>query len=312
MIPTITAIIPTYNRANYICEAIDSVLAQSHPLDEIIVIDDGSTDNTRELLDSYGNRIEYFSQCNRGPGAARNYGMRVAKGDFLAFLDSDDVWVPDKTRIQLQMFNNFPDLDIVFGDMANFSQDRDNNVPEIKNRQIHDYCAAHSSHIEHILDCLVIDNIIPTPTVIIRKSCISKIGFFDDRFTIAEDFDYWLRAARCCRFGFTNAVLIKRRRHGNNLVNNWPNRMISRIEVLERFRKDYHDLSPQTLYLLARQLDKTRYDLGSHFFRKGDYVCAWEHLKKCSHAKIFNMKWCLKVVISLLLRDLFKREHQVH
>src|SRR4051812_30004149 len=97
---TISAVIPTYNHAKYITFAIDSVLAQTKPVDEIIVVDDGSVDGTREVVEQYRGRVQYVRQENAGVGAARNNGARLATGNWVAFLDADDGWLPDKIALQ--------------------------------------------------------------------------------------------------------------------------------------------------------------------------------------------------------------------
>ena len=98
----ISVIIPTFNRVEFISEAIDSVLSQTYSNFEIIVVDDGSTDNTKQLLTKYGSRITYDFQENKGVSSARNKGLDIAKGEWIAFLDSDDIWLPEKLSLQMQ------------------------------------------------------------------------------------------------------------------------------------------------------------------------------------------------------------------
>jgi len=299
----ISAIIPTYNRASYIRDAIESVLAQTYPIYEIIVVDDGSTDNTSEIIRLYGDKIRYSWQQNSGPGAARNSGIKAAKGDYIAFLDSDDIWVQNKTKIQMEFVGRHPHLDIVFGDMANFSETEDNNMPEIKNPKIHDYLIAHSSYIEQIFDCLIMVNLIPTPTVICKRACISQIGFFNEKLKIAEDYDFWLRAAaRNCCFGFINAVLVKRRRHDDNLVNDWASMKIAGLDVLNKFEKEMLNLTARTQRTIADKLYLTHYDLGSYYFNKRDFAMALKYLKKGVPKKLINAKWFIKLLVSFIMQ----------
>ena len=123
MQPLVTAIIPTYNRAEIVGKAIDSVLAQTYPNIQIIVIDDGSTDGTRDVLLGYGARIEPIFQRNAGVGHARNAGIGAARGAFVAFLDSDDVWSPWKISAQIEVFQRFPELAIVYTDARSIDLD---------------------------------------------------------------------------------------------------------------------------------------------------------------------------------------------
>ncbi|MCK4819314.1 glycosyltransferase family 2 protein, partial [bacterium] len=109
-IPNVSVIIPTCNRAEYITQAIDSVLAQTYTDYEIIVVDDGSTDNTKEVMEPYMDRIRYIYQENAGVSAARNTGIKAAKGDWVAFLDSDDEWLPGKLAVQIRAVERHPQL----------------------------------------------------------------------------------------------------------------------------------------------------------------------------------------------------------
>jgi glycosyltransferase involved in cell wall biosynthesis len=308
--PSVTTIIPTYNRGQLVCEALESVFAQSRPVDEIIVVDDGSTDNTPELLRRYGNRIRYIEQPNSGAGAARNRGIKEAKGDYIAFLDSDDIWVKEKTKIQMDFFSRHPHLEFVFGDMANFTPTNDNEVPEIKSPEVHNYFTAHSTNLERILDCLITESVIPTPTVVFERACVSRIGFFDEKLKIAEDLDYWLRAARTCRFGFVNTVLAKRRRHDDNLINDWVTMNEALVEVLTRVEKTAPDLPAQTRRLLVDKLYRTHYDLGSFFFKKKDFCNAYAQLRKGGPGEIMKYKWLAKLILSSLLKHIISRSPQ--
>ena len=113
----VSTIIPTYNRANGCKRAVESVLFQTHDNVEVIVVDDGSEDNTRELICGVDARVKYLWQPNSGVSAARNTGLRAAKGAYIAFLDSDDIWLPWKLELQLSVLNHFPEAGMVWTDM---------------------------------------------------------------------------------------------------------------------------------------------------------------------------------------------------
>ncbi|MCP4711182.1 MAG: glycosyltransferase family 2 protein, partial [Planctomycetes bacterium] len=116
----ISVIIPTFNRANYIEEAVNSVLSQTYDAIELIIIDDGSTDNTRQLLSEYGDELRYYRQDNQGIAAARNRGVTHATGDYLAFLDSDDIWMKDKLQRQMAVLEQIPQISVVYGHAEQF------------------------------------------------------------------------------------------------------------------------------------------------------------------------------------------------
>ncbi len=122
----VTCIIPAFNREKYIAEAIDSVLDQTYGNIEIIVIDDGSTDNTSEIVKSFNSKVKYFYQPNSGASAARNSGILKAAGDFISFLDSDDLWEKNKISLQMECFKNNPGIDICLCNTKIFQRKRNN------------------------------------------------------------------------------------------------------------------------------------------------------------------------------------------
>jgi glycosyltransferase involved in cell wall biosynthesis len=301
--PTVTALIPTYNRAHYVVQAVDSVLGQSRPVDEIIVVDDGSTDNTAEVLGRYGSRIRYIWRENGEAAAARNLGIREAKGDYIALLDSDDLWKPDKMKLQMKLLAEHPGIDFLFSDYSNFSDEADNEAPEIKNQEIHDYLAANAPNLTEIFDCLLVENVIPTSTVVFRKSCLERTGYFDEGLPPVEDFDLWLRAARVCRFGFVNAVVTKRRRHSGNLINQWTKLNMVYAGILVKTLNSVANLTGKSRKNLSGKIAQVHYDLGSCFLKERNFAKAYEYLRQPA-GNCWNPKWLVKLMVSAALRKL--------
>ncbi|MDX9964216.1 glycosyltransferase family A protein [Desulfobacter postgatei] len=237
--PLVSVIIPAYNAAEYINEAVESVLSQTYGNLEIIVIDDGSTDNTAACVSSaFESSIIILRQCNNGPSSARNRGIEVATGKYIAFLDADDIWFPDKISEQVNLMEAYPDVGMVFG-----------NSTTLK-----DGIAAEKSHFElQGLDCeyfgdpvyyqnafkkLFYKNIIMTQTVMVRKSTLERTNGFDTGFRFAEDLLLWLDIAKISKVAYQFHVVAFRRRHEGNLTNNsgehffiWPN-VYKKIEEL--------------------------------------------------------------------------------
>src|SRR5215831_13288100 len=120
--PLVSAVIPTYNYARYVTGAVESVLAQSFDDLEIVVVDDGSTDETADTLRPFLDRIRYIRQGHRGLAAARNTGIRVARGPYVAFLDSDDLWLPEKVSVQIARLNGDPAVGLVYGEAVLFDE----------------------------------------------------------------------------------------------------------------------------------------------------------------------------------------------
>ncbi len=179
---TVSAIIPAFNAAATIGSAIESVLAQTYPVHEVVVVDDGSSDGTGDLADSYGPLVKVFRTVNQGPALARNVGMSQARGDWLAFLDADDRWHPDKLKMQLAVAQSNPDVQLIVADWTRRREFRP--VPRFP----------------RIVPITYIDffmmNQFQTSTVLMARALADRLHGFDPAMNGAEDWDYWLQAAR--------------------------------------------------------------------------------------------------------------------
>ena len=188
--PLISAIIPTYNRADLVGDAIDSILAQTYPNVEIIVVDDGSTDNTQERLARYGDRIRMIYQENAGPSAARNKGIAAANGEFISFLDSDDLWLPTKLERQVKLLHEA-------GESAPcclcniMMQWQDRSIPsfEIAGLKPHNEVGFWLNPEEILATRFVLFN----QGILIRRTALEAVGAFDQDLWLLEDSDLALR-----------------------------------------------------------------------------------------------------------------------
>ncbi|OGU58043.1 MAG: hypothetical protein A2V66_15780 [Ignavibacteria bacterium RBG_13_36_8] len=180
----VSIIIPTYNRADIIKDTINSVLKQTYQNFEILVIDDGSTDNTKDVLNSIQDpRIFYFWQKNSGlPAKSRNLGISKARGDYIAFCDDDDIWLPQKLEKQLEAFDKYPDILAVSTNRITFPDSTDGTLKIKKDIRI---------NLKRNLKSSMIFN----SSVIIKKSVIQAIGYLDENENLkaSEDWDYWIR-----------------------------------------------------------------------------------------------------------------------
>jgi glycosyltransferase involved in cell wall biosynthesis len=299
--PTVTAIIPTYNRSALVVEAIESVLAQTQPVTQIIVADDGSTDATPDVVGRYGSRVQYVRQTNKGPGAARNLGIRHATGDLIALLDSDDLWVPRKMEQQLEFLRANPSVEFLFGNMAIVRSASDPDIPEIKDPAIHRYLVAHATNLEALFEQLLIENVVPTSSVVMTRACVQRIGFFDEHLRIAEDLDYWLRVTRQCQCGFLDAVVERRRRHEGNLINDWAKTSRYHAEVLTRVAESRPAPSAAALDLIKRRVSSLYYDLGSHYLKTREFRLSRHYLKKGMPGRLIDPKWTIKLLAATTL-----------
>lgn len=196
----ITVIIPIFNGARFLGEAIESVLAQKYQPLEIILIDDGSTDGSAAVARLYSEKVRYIFQKNAGTAAARNSGVRAAQGSFFAFLDQDDLWVPDKLEIQMDAFAADSSLDMVFGRIKQFySQEVDETFRET---------VACSSHL--MPGCL-------PSAALVRRSSFFKVGLFEGKWQIGEWSDWYVRAAELgLQSKMLPDVVALRRLHSDN------------------------------------------------------------------------------------------------
>lgn len=213
----VSVIIPTYNRALLLKEAIDSVLAQDYRNFELIVVDDGSTDQTPEILNTYRENLTALRQHNQGVSSARNAGIAAASGNLVAFLDSDDLWLPSKLSRQVEFFNANPKAQICQTEETWIR----NNVrvnPKKRHKKISGMIFEPSLKL-----CLVSPS-----AVMIRKNLFENVGLFDENLPACEDYDLWLRIS--CRYPvylIETPLIIKRGGHADQL---------SRLPGLDRYR----------------------------------------------------------------------------
>ena len=197
ILPSICVIIPTFNREKYLGEAIESILNQDyHPI-EIIVVDDGSTDNTREIVKSYPN-VNYVYQKNAGQAAAINRGIALSKSEYLAFVDSDDLWISGKLHLQMDYIQNHLKVKMVFGHVQQFCIDK--------------YISIHGKEATKVLPGFVLG------TLLLRKKDFLKIGYLQSELRVGEFINWFAHAQEAgVQYHILKKILLKRRLHDGNL-----------------------------------------------------------------------------------------------
>lgn len=199
--PSVSVIIPSYNCERYIAETMESVLNQSFKDIELIVVDDGSTDNTREIVESFGHPVRLITQENARVCAARNHGLRQSRGKYICFMDHDDYWFPHKLETQLKIMENHPEAGVVYSEFLLWHPDRQGKWPSPSSLQPEGDLDAidpeFSGWIYHqfLLDCWML-----TSTAMFRKEVFEKCGDFDVNLPYSEDWDLWLRISREFQF----------------------------------------------------------------------------------------------------------------
>jgi GT2 family glycosyltransferase len=241
--PKVSVIIPTYNRYKFLSEAIESVLNQQYQDYELIVVDDGSTDDTAQIAQKYNSKISYIYQENRGVSAARNRGLACSSGEYLCFLDSDDVWQPGKLKTQVEFMERHLEYQISYTDEVWIR----NGVRVNQRRK-------HRKYGGWILPyCLPLCIISPS-SVMIKRGLFDVVGKFDESLPACEDYDLWLRIARDYPIGFIEQpLIIKRGGHADQLSRKYYGIDRFRIVALEKLLAA-GNLSPKHERLVKEQL----------------------------------------------------------
>jgi glycosyltransferase involved in cell wall biosynthesis len=256
--PRVSVIIPTYNRAYFLYEAIGSVLNQTYRDFEIIVVDDGSTDLTPYLLRKWQGQVRWVRQENAGVSRARNAGIRVARGRYLAFLDSDDLWIREKLAIQVAFLEANPQYRVCYTDELWIRRGRRVNPKKIHGK--------YSGWI--FCRCLPLCIISPS-SVLMRREVLEAVGDFDETLPVCEDYELWLRvAARFPIFFIDQKLIIKRGGHADQLSNrSWGNDRY-RVIALQKQLSETH-LSPQERREALETLQRKCLILAGGFLKRG-------------------------------------------
>ncbi len=210
--PLVSVIIPTYNRAGWVSQAVDSVLTQTFSDFELLVVDDGSTDATLEALAPYGGRLTFLrTRRNRGVAAARNLGTAAARGEWLAFLDSDDLWRPEKLARQVAFLAGHPGMAICQTDEIWIKNGVRVNPPLTHRKQ------GGQIFLPSLARCLVSPS-----AVMLRRRLFWAVGGFDEKLPACEDYDLWLRIAWRHEIGLLpEPLVVKRGGHPDQLSRGW-------------------------------------------------------------------------------------------
>lgn len=297
----VSIIVPCYNYGNFLSETLDSVLCQTYNNWECLVIDDGSTDNTREVADIYINkdsRIKYFYQENRGLSAARNHGLDVSTGDFIQFLDADDLLEERKLEIHHTYLSDNPNIDIVYGSMIRFDSDTkketgdDSWMPKV------------SGQGHNVLFCLIKGNIMVVSASMIRKSIFKKTGIFNTEYRSMEDWELWLRCALndvCFEYVEGNNTRTRIRSHKNNMMLDNEIMELSSFKLRHELQNKIID---RDLKLLNRELLNHSYgEYGLSLIHQGKTKQGIRYLFKINQFCFFYFTFnAFKIIIKKFLR----------
>jgi len=264
--PRVSVIIPAYDSAAYIPDAIGSVLGQTYQDFEIIVVDDGSRDGTRELVESRYPEAQFIRIEHGGAARARNVGIRNAGGEFVAFLDADDVWLPRKLEKQMTHFDRDPDVAMIF---------TENNYYD--DRGVIDY--SHKFDKRVLMRGCVPANIllysyVTTPTVIVRKKVFDDVGFFDEGLTIAEDDNLWIRISSKYKIHLIEEILVSVRRNHGSLTSDIVAVIRGVEKNIELLRDKYKCFDESMQPIINKKYSILHNNMGYYHFTRNDFRTA--------------------------------------
>lgn len=225
--PLVTAILPVFNRAAWVGRAIESVLGQTHPEVELIVVDDGSTDETPAVLAAFAGRVRLLRQENRGAYAARNLALRHARGDLVAFIDSDDAWYPEKLARQLPLFADSR-VGLVYADVA-LVEGRPGACARTGRSAFGNTTPARG----RAAGAFVRGNFVPTCTVVTRRQCLEEIGGFEAGSRLGADYLAWFQISRRHELDYVDAPLADYTVHPDGISFDLGRSLAARIGLFE-------------------------------------------------------------------------------
>jgi len=301
--PVVSVIMPTYNTAPFIGQAICSVLRQTYADWELLIVDDGSEDNTPKVVAKYVEpRIRYFRTENLGAGHARNLGIAKARGAFVAFLDSDDVWFPHKLDVQLKVLRDEPDVGLTY---SNYWLMSESGVRIGMQR-----FALDRLPIGWCLEDLLVRNGVlgGGSTVMIRRELLERVGPFDTALLIGQDWDLWLRLAVHCRFHYTpRALMAYRQREGSISTGGggvlrtlFDYIIVERAFARQDVRRKY---SEGRIAAIRRRAEAVRlYNGGSRLLRSDQSALAVKSFLQSCRVSLVNFRQIAMLFVSLAAR----------
>jgi len=281
--PTVSVIVPTYNRAHLLGRAIKSVLDQTYQDFELIIVDDASTDNTKEVVKCLDDpRIRYVRhEENRGGAAARNTGIKTARGQFIAFQDSDDRWLPDKLEKQMRVFKSAsPKVGVVY---TGFWRLRDGERTYIPSSKV-------TRREGDIHDVLLEKNFVTTH-VVVRKECFGKAGMFDERLPRLQDWDLWIRISRYYHFLYVGEPLVEVYYTPDSISSDDKALIMAEKLILERYSND--------IERNKKSLAKHLYVIGNLLCQNGEMDQGRDYLLEAARLYPLSIKYLIAATLSL-------------
>lgn len=282
----VSIIIPVYNSSAYVQDAIRSALEQDYESKEIIVVDDGSTDSTPDILKSFQDKVIVLTQSNAGPGSARNRGLKHAMGSYIAFLDSDDFWVPGKLRLQIEYLDQKREVGAVYSKWLLWHPDAAGRFSPLYLAPLKKRTTIVPEDSDWIYTNLLFECRLLTSTVVLRRSIMEAVGLFNEDLLRGQDYDYWIRLSRVTRIHKLDNELVLYRIHGDNIAVKYPNHNYE-LMIVEKNVSRWGLTGPEGKTVpkdqLERHLGQLCFSFGYWHCKRGTYRIAraafWKSLR---------------------------------
>ena len=255
--PTVSVIIHTYNNEKFIAETVESVLNQTYKDYEIIVVDDGSVDGTRDALKPYMQKIRYHYKENGGIASAKNAGIKLSQTEYVAFLDHDDLWVSDKLQLQMECFNENTQAGLVYAKYTSFRDGK-----ELRTKPEKGYSG-------WIFKELLSKSFIQTSTVMVKKECLDAVGPYDESFSLGDEYDMFLRISKKFQCGFIDKGLTKYRVHDANASKNDFLFDKENLGVYKKIYNNFTDLNGEEKKILRKRIAGYSMKVAEGLYRLG-------------------------------------------
>ncbi len=269
MNPKVSVIIPNYNYEKFISATIESVLSQTYRNIEIIVVDDGSRDNSLEILKNFGDKIRVVSQENEGVSAARNHGVSLSEGDLIGFLDADDIWLPEKLERQIEKFNADTEVGLVHCSMT---------LIDLDNEPIGENSNGQEGWVSE--EFLLFERGVVVgagSTALVKRQVFDEVGGFDLRLSTAADWDFCYQVSRKYKLGFVAEPLVLYLIHGSNMHGNVK---AMEHDMLLGFEKAFTEKSADLQDIRKKCYANLYMMLAGSYYQTGNYSKCWEMARK--------------------------------
>ncbi|CAI08561.1 glycosyltransferase family 2 protein [Aromatoleum aromaticum] len=293
----VSVVIPAYNVGPHIVEAIDSVLQQNYPHIELIVVDDGSQDDTADVVAKRYPQAILIRKANGGAATARNAGIRAARGEFIAFLDADDIWLPGKLRAQVEYLGARVDVSMICTGFSHWTSDRNGVFPDLLT-MIPDQSDVAPGAIDSelsgwIYHKLLLHNFVWTTTVMMRRSLIDRIGFYDEKFRLGQDYEYFLRASRETEVHRLSRIYALYRHHPGSATAR-GNDYNYGASIMLRARDTWGLASPNGESISEREfrerVHKIHFMSGYRLYQRGNLATAFDEFKLAVKERPLHLK----------------------